>query len=283
MEFPSVTKAAWLAQVRKDLKGQPLEDLNFSVAGTVQSPFWHPEDLPNPPAPVYPGRGWKVGEKITITDPATANAQALAALRGGANYLYFCHAGPLAPADRTRVLEEVLTDIIDLRFHDTTQQAFRVYTRADVAEALLALAEQPQDAAFWLRPSEDFLETIATLRAVRLCANLIYASLELDPSLELGVVISPAELDVHTAKIRNPVLALAAVCGGADVLLIEPADGPEGSPFERRIARNIHHLLSEEARLAAVADPAAGSYYLEALTDAIATAIWADFQATLAR
>jgi methylmalonyl-CoA mutase len=49
--------------------------------------------------------------------------------------------------------------------------------------------------------------------------------------------------------------------------------------FARRQSRNAQLVLMEEAHIGRVADPAAGSGYVEALTDEIARAAWAGFQA----
>jgi methylmalonyl-CoA mutase len=49
--------------------------------------------------------------------------------------------------------------------------------------------------------------------------------------------------------------------------------------FGRRQSRNAQLVLMEEAHIGRVADPAAGSGYIEALTDEIAHKAWADFQA----
>jgi methylmalonyl-CoA mutase len=49
--------------------------------------------------------------------------------------------------------------------------------------------------------------------------------------------------------------------------------------FARRQSRNTQLVLMEEAHVGRVADPAAGSGYIEALTDQIARAAWAEFQA----
>ena len=48
--------------------------------------------------------------------------------------------------------------------------------------------------------------------------------------------------------------------------------------FSQRIARNQQIILSEEAYLDKVEDPAAGSYYIEKLTDEIGRAAWGLFQ-----
>ena len=49
--------------------------------------------------------------------------------------------------------------------------------------------------------------------------------------------------------------------------------------FARRIARNTHLVLQEESSAARVIDPAHGSWYVERLTDDLAKAAWAQFQA----
>jgi methylmalonyl-CoA mutase len=45
-----------------------------------------------------------------------------------------------------------------------------------------------------------------------------------------------------------------------------------------RVARNTHVVLAEESNVARVIDPAAGSWYVEARTDELARAAWAEFQ-----
>jgi methylmalonyl-CoA mutase len=46
----------------------------------------------------------------------------------------------------------------------------------------------------------------------------------------------------------------------------------------RSLARNIQHLLIDEASIHHVADPAAGSGAVEALTEGLAERAWAEFQ-----
>ncbi len=61
---------------------------------------------------------------------------------------------------------------------------------------------------------------------------------------------------------------MAAVLGGCDSLTVEPYNSRYGETDtqSRRIARNVHAILREESYLAKVADPAAGTYFLESLT-----------------
>ncbi|WP_320669314.1 methylmalonyl-CoA mutase family protein [Patulibacter defluvii] len=96
-----------------------------------------------------------------------------------------------------------------------------------------------------------------------------------------------AGVDPWTNMLRATTAGFAAAVGGADGLTVAPfdtvvadavgADGP--GPLGRRIARNTQLILQEESGLRRVADPAGGSWYVEALTDALATAAWERLQA----
>jgi methylmalonyl-CoA mutase len=90
-----------------------------------------------------------------------------------------------------------------------------------------------------------------------------------------------ARRDPFTNMLRVTTEVFAAVAGGADAITAAPydrllpsADEPAGSRLGRRIARNTQHVLAEEAHLGKVADPAGGSFYVEALTEALARAAW---------
>jgi methylmalonyl-CoA mutase len=65
---------------------------------------------------------------------------------------------------------------------------------------------------------------------------------------------------------------MSAVIGGGDSLAVE-AFG-----FDPHLALNVQRVLREEAHLDKVADPAGGSYYVEALTEALAGEAWKLFQ-----
>ncbi|MBL7784184.1 MAG: hypothetical protein JNM22_23310 [Saprospiraceae bacterium] len=89
--------------------------------------------------------------------------------------------------------------------------------------------------------------------------------------------------DLYSNMIRATTMAMSAVIGGADRLTVLPYDaGRETAAqyppaFGRRIARNVQHLLQLESGLGDIADPAAGSYYVEQLTRQLAAAAWNDF------
>ena len=80
---------------------------------------------------------------------------------------------------------------------------------------------------------------------------------------------SKSILDVHTTMIRQTYEGMSAVFGGANWLWIKPLDEKNSGELERRIARNVSAILREESHLDKVQDPAAGSYYLEKMTNDI--------------
>ena len=83
----------------------------------------------------------------------------------------------------------------------------------------------------------------------------------------------------YTNLLRATTEAMAAVVGGCDVLTVRPYDAILGQPgeFSDRIARNVSILLKEESYLDKVADPSAGSYYIETLTRELVESTWALF------
>jgi len=85
-----------------------------------------------------------------------------------------------------------------------------------------------------------------------------------------------SSLDTPINLLRENAQAMSAVLGGVDSLTIHPfrEDEPE---LADRLAINTHHLMKEEARLHQVIDPAAGSYYVEHLTEIIGNKAWEFF------
>lgn len=83
-------------------------------------------------------------------------------------------------------------------------------------------------------------------------------------------------LDPFTNVLRQTTETVSAVLGGYDTLQITPFDGglSVSESAAERISGNIHLILKEESCLHRVADPAAGSYYLETLTAELAKAAW---------
>ena len=89
-----------------------------------------------------------------------------------------------------------------------------------------------------------------------------------------------AQRDPHVNILRATIAVAAAALGGADAITVLPFTAARGLPerFARRIARNTQLILIEEAHLANVADPAAGSGAVEDLTDQLCRTAWALFR-----
>lgn len=86
--------------------------------------------------------------------------------------------------------------------------------------------------------------------------------------------------DPYVNMLRVTIAAFAAGLGGADAVTVLPFTQALGLPdtFARRVSRNTQLILLEESNLAKVADPAAGSGGIEALTDQLCRAAWTLFQ-----
>jgi methylmalonyl-CoA mutase len=82
--------------------------------------------------------------------------------------------------------------------------------------------------------------------------------------------------DPYVNMLRNTTEAMSAILGGANSISISRYDEgiAEPSAFSKRITRNISLILQEESYLGKVADPVAGSYYIEALTAKLIEGAW---------
>ncbi len=88
--------------------------------------------------------------------------------------------------------------------------------------------------------------------------------------------------DPYVNVLRSTTEAMSAALGGADMITVLPFDFiyKDADAFSQRIARNQQIILKEESSLDKVADPAAGSYYIENLTASLADAAWKIFLET---
>ena len=86
--------------------------------------------------------------------------------------------------------------------------------------------------------------------------------------------------DPYVNMLRTTTEGMSAALAGCDAITLQPFDESFRQPndFSRRIARNSQTILKEEAYIDKVSDPAAGSYYIEKLTDKIAEAAWNCFR-----
>jgi methylmalonyl-CoA mutase len=130
----------------------------------------------------------------------------------------------------------------------------------------------------------DLFVTLAKFRALR----KLWARVEQASGLTPQPVFVSAETawrmmtarDPYVNMLRTTIAVTAAGLGGADAVDALPFTIARGLPdrFARRVARNMQLILLEESNLYRVADPAAGSGGIEALTTEIAQVAWALFQ-----
>lgn len=130
-----------------------------------------------------------------------------------------------------------------------------------------------------------FME-IAKLRAARmLWSNILEAYSVKEENRKMFIHCRSSEFnqtyfDPYVNMLRTTTEAFSAIVGGADSIHTNPFDESFSQPdnFSRRISRNTQIILKEESHLNQVIDPAGGSYFVEKLTDDIASAAWKLFQ-----
>jgi methylmalonyl-CoA mutase len=134
-----------------------------------------------------------------------------------------------------------------------------------------------------LATDTSFFEQIAKLRAFRKLLPLIFEQYHISPVIHLHIETSNtyrSPFDSYSNLLRDTIAGMAAVIGGCDSLYIRPFNETleEPTDFSRRMSRNQQLIFKEESYLDKVADAAAGSYYLETLTEQIAEQAWNSFK-----
>ncbi len=183
--------------------------------------------------------------------------------------------------DATRYVDAGATEAQALGWATATGVA---YLRALVGAGI------PVDAAagligFRMAATAEVFGTIAALRAARVMwTRVVTAS---GGSAEAARQHQHAVTATHMYSRRDPWVnllrgasaALAAGVAGTDAVTVLPFDHASGSvdadgSLGRRLARNTQLLLLEESHLARASDPAGGSFYMESLTEELASAGW---------
>lgn len=141
-----------------------------------------------------------------------------------------------------------------------------------------------QHMQFSLSLSKSYYVDVAKLRALRiLWANVLKGFGQPDaalPKLAAHSGLDSLTSDVNANLLQLTTQAMAAVSGGADLVFLHPADVATDkgeTAFGRRMSRNIQQLLLLESGLGQLADPAAGSYFIETLTEELAKSAWEQF------
>jgi methylmalonyl-CoA mutase len=138
--------------------------------------------------------------------------------------------------------------------------------------------------SFRLAADADQFLTIAKFRTLRLLWARIEEACGLAPKPAFIAAESAWRMltrnDPYVNMLRATIATFSAGLGGANAITVLPHTLALGLPdaFARRVARNTQLILLEESNLAKVADPAAGSGGIEALTQELCAAAWSLFQ-----
>ncbi len=171
---------------------------------------------------------------------------------------------------------------------EAQELAFALAAAVDCLRALDAAGVPLEQARsmiyFRLAADADEFLTIAKFRAIRKLWARVEEACGLAPR-RTTVAAETAwrmltQRDPYVNMLRTTIAVTAAGVGGADNIAVLPHTAAIGLPdaFARRVARNTQLVLLEEANLAKVVDPAAGSGAIEHLTDALCASAWALFQ-----
>lgn len=131
--------------------------------------------------------------------------------------------------------------------------------------------------------SENYFMEIAKFRAARLLWAQIVK--QYSPRSESACMMcvnavtttyNMTVFDAYVNLLRSQTETMSAALAGVHSIVVTPFDTPYERPddFSERIARNQQLLLKEECHFGTVADPAAGSYYVEELTTSLAKEAW---------
>ena len=244
-DFPPVATSDWEAAIRADLAGADYQKkLVWRTPENIAvKPYYRREDLP-------------ATAQIT-TEPRPSGS-------GSAAGDWQIAQPGAEPADAIRADE----------FHNSGATAVQELAFA-LAAGVDRLEAGDTQVTFVYAVGSNYFFEIAKLRAARLLWAQVTKAFDKTVPTRLyarTAIANKSLYDPYTNLLRVTTEALSAVLGGCDVLIVEPFEFPE------RLAVNVQLLLKHEAHLASHADPAAGSYYIEWLTDALAREAWKLFQ-----
>jgi methylmalonyl-CoA mutase len=164
-EFPPASREQWLALVAGVLKGASFEQrlMSKSCDGIAIAPLYARDPNARTAAGRAPGAPWRIVQRIELSDPAAANAQALHDLENGATALALVFAGAAGAYGfglrgddaAARVLDGVLLDAgiaIDLQ---AGPRAAHVARQVTEAAAQRGLAPGAVDVSFGFDPLGD--------------------------------------------------------------------------------------------------------------------------------
>lgn len=236
-EFPPVPVEAWEAQIKTDLKGADYEKRLV----------------------------WKTDEGLRVMPyyALVTAPEPRPPVHGGGWKLVEPGSMPPADVDATCYQDAGSTTVEELAFA--------------LAEAVEVYAAVPKPLIVRFAAGPVFFLELAKFRAARMLwahAARVFGAPESHARLTLHALTArwnKTLYDENSNLLRATCESLAAVAGGCDLLTVRP------ELFDARLALNIGRILREESHLDKVADPGAGSYYIEALTELLAREAWARF------
>ena len=264
-DFPPVPTSEWEAAIQKDLKGADYE----------KKLVWRTDEG-------VPVRPYYRRENLAGLDEQLRAAPGQFPFVRGSGKPWQTRQEPVFAA--TAIRADAL--------HDSGAHAIQelAYALAEGVERLQTLAHSvgvdkaAGEIEFVYAVGSNYFFEIAKLRAARMLWAQAVAAFGPENPASCGVRLNvrtsrlnKSVYDRYTNLLRVTTEAMSAVIGGCDALSVEPFG------FSPHLALSVQRVLREEAHLDAVADPAGGSYYIEALTDALARDAWKLFQSVEAR
>jgi methylmalonyl-CoA mutase len=150
----------------------------------------------------------------------------------------------------------------------------------------LLLTDNHQNNRFWLNMAigNNYFEEIAKFRAVRRLWKYLLQQYKTTGSplylfAETGLR-NKTIYDPWVNMLRSATEAMSAAMGGCDEILVRSYDSAFREPnvIGSRVARNQQLIMAYESYFDKVQDPAAGSYFVENLTEELAEKGWAFFK-----
>ncbi len=152
-----------------------------------------------------------------------------------------------------------------------------------ISRGRMTIDEFAPQVSFFFYTHGDFFEEIAKYRAgrrrwARIVRERYGAKDDRSCMFRVGCVAGGASLyapQAHNNIVRVAYEALASVLGGVQSMFTAAWDEPFALPSEESatLALRTQQVLAYETGVAKVADPLGGSYYVEALTDAMETRV----------
>jgi methylmalonyl-CoA mutase len=135
--------------------------------------------------------------------------------------------------------------------------------------------------SFSISVGTDFFLDIARIKSLRNLWHQIKGAYDISTAKSLHIHASSTvwikdAYQPHGNLIKSTTAAMAAIAGGCDSLTVEQEDNTNETMS--RVARNVSSILREESHFSKVADPTAGSYYIDSLTDQLSEKAWSKFQ-----